>query len=92
MKIKRFNEDQDLDEFNDELDDMDNFEKLFNKHILGKKVIGEYVHESKENNDMFGLEVKGGYKYVIGYDFDPQTSYIISPKNKIIATYDNWNK
>ena len=69
------------------------FNQLFDRVIKDKKVIGTYS-TIKINNRfyMFGIEVEGGYKYVIGEGNDPQVSYILSPKNKVLGKYDNWNK
>lgn len=48
--------------------------------------------EDVYNYKCFGIEFENGYKWVMNAEFDPQTSFILDTKNKIVATNDNWNK
>ncbi len=62
------------------------------KYIIGQIVKTSYTHFCDKYHEMYGIEFENGYKYVVGYNFDPQSEFIISPNNKIIAETESFNK
>jgi hypothetical protein len=78
-----------------------NFSDAFNKYIKGKEIkeeisvppYGDYAVPVEDRFYGTGVLVKGGYKYLSHgggcSGEDCNTTFIVSPKNKVIA-FNNW--
>ncbi|MCK9416023.1 hypothetical protein M0Q97_05120 [Candidatus Dojkabacteria bacterium] len=100
--IKKFSEDIEF-AFDDEFEPM-NYGEAFDKYINGQKVTGNYSNyplmwQSREKNwrDYYAY-IDSGLRFENGYSFvshgggcsgeDCNSSFIIDPNNKIIASVD----